>query len=498
MDSSSGSLEGLGWTPRDRSSESEDHDDDDRERSRNRRHRVGSAAGNQVRTKREEKDPELQQQQEQQHRSQRKRSNLKRNHRTQNQNEKENQIENHSTTRDYHEDTEQQQQGQRRTGGRRRELPVTPDRRRNRRRGYDDEDEDEKSDTHRIRKSSQGLESTANALGMVRKHPGAIDEYHVLEQLGEGSFGKVFRGRRRFNSQTVALKFIPKHNKSAKDLKNLRQEIEILCSLDHGNIVKMLDAFETKREFCVVMEFAQGELFQILEDDKALPEHEVQSIARQLVRALHYLHSNRIIHRDMKPQNILIGPNGNVKLCDFGFARAMSSHTIVLTSIKGTPLYMSPELVQEKPYNHTADLWSLGIILYELYVGQPPFYTNSIYSLINLIVKEKVKYPSSMTPEFKSFLKGLLQKNPKKRLAWGDRSKGEANLLDHPFVEEDPLERDRTAHELINLRYRQKFQASVYDTDMEISLDHRAQVSELNLWQWRKKKIDEVMDREDK
>ncbi len=91
----------------------------------------------------------------------------------------------------------------------------------------------------------------------------------------------------------------------------------------------------------------------MLEDDKTLPEEEVRSIAKQLVRALHYLHSNRIIHRDMKPQNVLIGAHGCVKLCDFGFARAMSCSTLVVTSIKGTPLYMAPELVQEQPYNHT-------------------------------------------------------------------------------------------------------------------------------------------------
>ena len=102
-----------------------------------------------------------------------------------------------------------------------------------------------------------------------------------------------------------------------------------------------------------IMSNVAGELFEILEDDQSLPEATVQSIAKQLVRALHYLHTNRVIHRDMKPQNILIGANGVVKLCDFGFARAMSSNTMVLTSIKGTPLYMAPELVQEQPYNHT-------------------------------------------------------------------------------------------------------------------------------------------------
>jgi hypothetical protein len=90
-----------------------------------------------------------------------------------------------------------------------------------------------------------------------------------------------------------------------------------------------------------------------------------------------------------------------VKLCDFGFARLMSHNTMVLTSIKGTPLYMAPELVQEKAYNHTVDLWSLGVILYELYVGQPPFYTNSIYKLITHIVNDPVKFPKDISPAFR-------------------------------------------------------------------------------------------------
>ena len=117
-----------------------------------------------------------------------------------------------------------------------------------------------------------------------------------------------------------------------------------------------------------------------------------------------YLHSHRILHRDMKPQNILIGKAGSIKLCDFGyknvdlatcsvtfappsFARAMSVETLMLTSIKGTPLYMSPELVQEQPYDHTSDLWALGCILYELNTGLPPFYTNSIIQLVKVIVR---------------------------------------------------------------------------------------------------------------
>ncbi|XP_062188351.1 serine/threonine-protein kinase TIO [Phragmites australis] len=260
-----------------------------------------------------------------------------------------------------------------------------------------------------------------------------IEDYHVIELVGEGSFGKVYKGRRKYTRQTVAMKFILKHGKTDKDIHNLRQEIEILRKLKHENIIEMIDAFETPQEFCVVTEFAQGELFEVLEDDKCLPEEQVQAIAKQLVKALYYLHSNRIIHRDMKPQNILIGKGSVVKLCDFGFARAMSANTVVLRSIKGTPLYMAPELVREQPYNHTADLWSLGVILYELFVGQPPFYTNSVYALIRHIVKDPVKYPDNMSANFKSFLKGLLNKVPQSRLTW-------PALLEHSFVKDDLME----------------------------------------------------------
>ena len=256
-----------------------------------------------------------------------------------------------------------------------------------------------------------------------------MDNYVDLKPIGEGAFGKVFKGRRKSTGQIVALKFIKKKNRTEKDLKNLRTEIDILRRLKHENIVLLQDTFETKTEICLVTEYAQGELFEILEEDQSMPEAEIRKISMQLVSALHYLHSNRIIHRDMKPQNVLISANGVVKLCDFGFARAMSTNTLVLTSIKGTPLYMSPELVKEQPYGNAADQWSLGVILYELFVGQPPFFTNNQMSLIKLIIKDPVKYPDNMSEKFKDFLKGLLNKDPARRLNW-------PNLLHHPFQKE--------------------------------------------------------------
>lgn len=263
---------------------------------------------------------------------------------------------------------------------------------------------------------------------------------HVLTRstAKKTTHGQVYKARKKHSAQVTAMKFITKKGKCEKDLEGLRQEIEILRNLKHENIVEMLDAFETPTEFCVVTEFAHGELFEVLQHDRRLKEDQVRKIAKQLVRALDYLHRKRIIHRDMKPQNILIGSKGLVKLCDFGFASAMSPSTLMLHSIKGTPLYMAPELVQEQAYNHNVDLWSLGVILYELYFGVPPFYTNSIYKLINQIVKSPVEFPERISPEFQNFLSGLLHKVPGERLSWPD-------LLRHPFIADTEEEKQAQA-----------------------------------------------------
>nr|XP_053646318.1 serine/threonine-protein kinase fused-like [Cherax quadricarinatus]XP_053646319.1 serine/threonine-protein kinase fused-like [Cherax quadricarinatus] len=256
-----------------------------------------------------------------------------------------------------------------------------------------------------------------------------MEKYKVLEAIGQGSFGRVFRGKCLLNGQIVALKFIPKRNKVERELKSLRRECEIQRGLAHPNIVRMVDSFETDNEVVAVSEYVPGQLFQLLETNGPLKEERVQQLACNLVSAIYYLHSHRILHRDIKPQNILLSVTGEAKLCDFGFSRKMGINTYVLTSVKGTPLYMAPELIEEKPYDHNADLWSLGCILYELITGRPPFCTTSIVQLIKKVRTEPVSWPHGLSEDCSSFLHGLLEKNPGKRLTW-------PHLLEHPWVHE--------------------------------------------------------------
>ncbi|KAH8356565.1 hypothetical protein KR200_003299 [Drosophila serrata] len=274
-----------------------------------------------------------------------------------------------------------------------------------------------------------------------------MNRYAVSSLVGQGSFGCVYKAQRKEDSKVVAIKVISKvsgcpdtdatsiqehvllqRGRSTRELKNLRRECDIQARLKHPHVIEMIESFESKTDLFVVTEFALMDLHRYLSYNGAMGEEPARRVTGHLVSALYYLHSNRILHRDLKPQNVLLDKNMHAKLCDFGLARNMTMGTHVLTSIKGTPLYMAPELLAEQPYDHHADMWSLGCIAYESMAGQPPFCASSILHLVKMIKHEDVKWPSTLTSECRSFLQGLLEKDPGMRISW-------TQLLCHPFVE---------------------------------------------------------------
>ena len=261
-----------------------------------------------------------------------------------------------------------------------------------------------------------------------------MNKYQCLERIGEGSFGSVWKAKYIDNDAIVALKLVPKTNQSYADLNALRSECDILKTLNHENVVKALESFETRNEMVLVTEFIDGGnlAFLMSKFPTGLDPPLVKNLTVDLLCALHYLHRQRILHRDLKPQNVLIEKaSGKAKLADFGFARNLSLNTQVLTSIKGTPLYMAPELIEERPYDFKADLWSAGGILYEAAFGHPPFPTNSLFKLIQKIRYEQVSWPCDpqIKPEV-ALLQGLLEKDPKRRFNW-------IEILNHDYLKDN-------------------------------------------------------------
>ena len=265
---------------------------------------------------------------------------------------------------------------------------------------------------------------------MISAHAPAGGSYEVHECVGEGSFGRVYRGRRRFTGQVVALKYVPLAQKTREDVDALRREIAILSRLDNPYIVRLLDHFETRSHLVLVTEFCHGNLFEVLLEDGPLPEATVRRVGAQLVAALSYLADAGVMHRDLKPQNILIGARSCCKLADFGFARTLEQGDLA-SSVRGTPFYMSPELLLQRPYDAGSDVWALCVLLYELRAGVPPFNAPTFPALVEAIVSSDTASiafpPETFSPQLRTFLQQGLVRDPRERATW-------AQLAAHPFL----------------------------------------------------------------
>ncbi|XP_052672607.1 serine/threonine-protein kinase 10 isoform X1 [Harpia harpyja] len=263
--------------------------------------------------------------------------------------------------------------------------------------------------------------------------PGEV--WEVVGELGDGAFGKVYKAKNKETGALAAAKVI--ETKSEDELEDYMVEIEILATCNHRHIVKLLGAFYWDGKLWIMIEFCPGGAVDatMLELDRGLTEPQIQVICRQMLEALHYLHSKKIIHRDLKAGNVLLTQDGDIKLADFGVSAKNIKTLQKRDSFIGTPYWMAPEVVmcetmKDTPYDYKADIWSLGITLIEMAQIEPPHHELNPMRVLLKIAKSDpptLSCPSKWSLEFRDFLKTALDKNPETRPS-------AAQLLEHPFV----------------------------------------------------------------
>jgi serine/threonine protein kinase len=241
------------------------------------------------------------------------------------------------------------------------------------------------------------------------------EQYSILRRIGTGGFSTVYLAENTSNGQRVAVKIITKKQHSEKTLTSFIREIEILKFCNHENIIKYIDHFENSDQIFLIQEFVSGgDLSDYIELNGPLPESKIKSILRQIANGLGYLHKHCIIHRDIKPQNILISGN-TVKICDFGLSKIIGENEIVNDSL-GTLCFTSPEVITKKNYNCKVDVWSLGIIFYYLLYNNLPFIAREESEIAKLIVNGNFNIKSKIISESaKSLLTSCLEKEIIKR-----------------------------------------------------------------------------------
>ncbi|XP_041839005.1 serine/threonine-protein kinase MARK1 [Melanotaenia boesemani] len=243
-----------------------------------------------------------------------------------------------------------------------------------------------------------------------------VGHYRLLKTIGKGNFAKVKLARHTLTGREVAIKIIDKTQLNPTSLQKLFREVSVMKILNHPNIVKLFEVIETEKTLYLVMEYASGgEVFDYLVAHGRMKEKEARAKFRQIVSAVEYCHQKRIVHRDLKAENLLLDADMNIKIADFGFSNEFTLGS-KLDTFCGSPPYAAPELFQGKKYDGPeVDVWSLGVILYTLVSGSLPFDGQNLKELRERVLRGKYRIPFYMSTDCENLLKKLLVLNPGKR-----------------------------------------------------------------------------------
>jgi len=240
--------------------------------------------------------------------------------------------------------------------------------------------------------------------------------------VGRGSYSKVYKGYNTTTDQVCAVKVIDKARLTANLVDRLHEEINLMQTLEHPHIANISDFLETMGNFYIILEFCAGGDLSTLIKKGPMTETLAQKYMSQLAIVLQYLKSKGIVHRDLKPQNILLTKDQEtIKLTDFNFAKITLDSYELSDTLCGTPMYMAPELLAGQSYTDKADLWSVGVIMYELLHGITPWpQACNIIDLKYKIDTQIVEIHVKSTQECQSLLSSLLQVDPYTRINWVD------------------------------------------------------------------------------
>ena len=250
--------------------------------------------------------------------------------------------------------------------------------------------------------------------------------YQVLDKVGTGGMATVYRGMDQVLGRTVAIKtMLPQYATDPSFAARFKQEAQAAAALNSPYIVSVYDWGKDGDTYYIIMEYLRGtDLKSGIRKHGALDCKKVAQIGSQIAQALSVAHNHDIIHRDIKPQNIMVQPDGNIKVMDFGIARAKNSHLTTDNSVLGTAHYVSPEQTQGKPLGPTTDLYSLGIVMYEAATGRVPFDGDNAVTVAMKQVTEQPVPPSQINPNVDPQLEAIIlkcmQKDPKDRFQTAD------------------------------------------------------------------------------
>jgi len=269
-----------------------------------------------------------------------------------------------------------------------------------------------------------GTPNTARKAPLFMKDgplPDPIPGYTFQKRLGQGGMGEVFLAKQESLDRLVAIKLLPPD--LAKDkvyVESFMKEARSAGKVTHENIMGAVDVGESLGRYYFVMEYVQGEtVFRLIRQQKTVPEAKALDIARQVARGLRHAQQNGLIHRDIKPQNILITPEGQAKICDFGLATELKSNDAVKgedeENVHTTPAYASPEQCRAEPLDHRTDMYSLGVTLYEMLSGRRPFIANTPRELMTKQVTEQPQPPKQINPALSDGANALVLRLLKKQ-----------------------------------------------------------------------------------